>query len=408
MDAPATATPSPTPSPTQTPTATPSQPSQPSAPPVDSGSTDDASNPFTSQLDAAFEKGRSDLKPKDAKEVSKDPPRAKPEARKATPEPKVEQKPEPPKDAPREPKQLREELDRVNGKVHDYEAKIKDYEARGKDTEALQARLKDMEALQSRLEQRDKEFEAAQAELRALKRESSPEFKKQYLEPFQRTYDYAREVAGTMERADGQKADFDRDVAPIYELMKTSYGRAAQLAKETFGDELYQPVLGLASELVKQARIYERAFNEEQKNWQEKLKAEEGQRVQRQEQMKQAWNKLNEDLINSVEDYRDPADDAELAEARTKAIAVYDAAPRSEKEHLLKQAHIRHMVGSYQPLKLKIARLQAKLDEATAKLEEHKPRQPMADGQRRPGGTQPEKKSNSFDPAELMEVVSKA
>ncbi len=270
------------------------------------------------------------------------------------------------------PKALREELERVRGENATFKktsdelaAKIKDYEARGKDAEALKARL----------EQRDKEFNEMQGELRALKREASPEFKKQYDEPFNRAANQAERLMKRITKVDGEPATFD-EFAAVYQTSKVNYGRAHAAARELFGDDQAPAVMEQvrALEVLETAR--NEAFEQEKKGWEEREKQEKGRQVQVREQEAAQWKQINEDLQNSNEDYRDPVDDTELAGARAKGIELFDTRPESRQQHLLKSAHIRHRLGAYEAQKLQIARQTAKIAELEAAIEESKPRQP--------------------------------
>lgn len=373
---------------TMTPVATPAAPSTPSpapAAPSPAPSGGDPSHADThSALDAAF-----------AKADGNDAPQPKPEpvapaAVKPPTPPKAEPKPAAakPGDKPAEPKPdggpkaLREELERVRTENAAFKktsdelaAKIKDFEARGKDAEALKARL----------EQRDAEFNAMQGELRALKREASPEFKKQYEEPFTRAANQAERLMKRVTKADGTPATFDEFVS-VYQTSKVNYGRAAAAARELFGDDQAPLILEQVRELDRLETAKNEAFEAEKQGWAEKEKAEEGRKVQERENDSKLWAQINEDLKNSVEDYRDPVDDAELATARQNGLQVFDHQPRSKQEHLVKSAHIRHRLGAYEAQKLQIARQTARIAELEASIEDSKVRQPGAEPSKPSGG----------------------
>lgn len=368
-------------SPTPAPAAPTPSPSPAPATPQPSGSDD----PFERELESKIGGGEPASKtPEPAKPVEAKKPEVKPAAPAAA---KPAEKPvEPTKGGPKE---LREELERVRteakthaGKVSELESKIADYERRGKDAESLKARL----------EQIEKAHSESQAELRALKQEASPEFKKQYDEPLGRALQDTVEVVGTMTRVDDQKADFDRDVLPLFHLSKQNYGRAYAQAREMFGDDQAPAIMQHVSELRRLQSSRDRAFADEKKGWAEKQKADEGRRVQDREQQTALWKQVSEDLKNTVEDYKDPVDDAELATARATGLSLFDEKPKSQQEHLVKSAHIRHRLGAYEAQKLQIARHTARIAELEAKLEETKTRQPGADPQRPGGGAvaQPE------------------
>lgn len=347
------------------------------------------------RLEAAFSKSEFADAPEPKAEPAA-PAAAKPaEPKPSTPAKSAAKTPEvrPPaesKDTPKDgPKALRDELERVRTENATFKKtseemalKIKEGEARGKD----------MEALKARLEQRDKEFEAMQGELRALKREASPEFKKQYEEPFQRAANQAERLMKRIQKPDGTPATFD-EFASIYQTAKVNYGRAVGAARELFGDDQAPAVMDQVRELDRLETAKAEAFEAEKKGWEEREKAEQGRKVQEREQDAATWQKINEDLKNSVEDYRDPVDDAELAAARANGQSLYDHEPKSKQEHLLKFAHIRHRLGAYEAQKLQIARLTAKNAELEASIEESKTRQPGAEPRKPSGGpvAEPEK-----------------
>lgn len=290
------------------------------------------------------------------------------------------------------PKELREELERVRNeaktysqKVADYEAKIAEYERKGKDASALQARL----------DQIEQEHKAAQGELRALKREASPEFKKQYEEPMREAVEFAKEATLSLVRLDDQKADFDRDFAPIYQMAKQNYGVAAAKAREIFGDDQGPVLMSHVQSILNSERKYNKAFQEEQRGWEERAKQEEGARLQREHQAAAMWEQMNRDLVEKMDDFRDPVDDTELPAQRAAGIKYFDEfnalgrsknrTPEQQTEFMFRAANIRHRLGAYEAQKLQIARQTAKIAELEAAIEDGKTRQP-GDDPRKPGG----------------------
>lgn len=355
----------PSPSPNATPSPAPS-------PSPDAGDTQD---PFAMELETKFAKANADLSPN---EPAKPAPKA-PEAPATPPKPA----PQPPK-VEAGPKALREELDRTKAELKanaeakaSLEAKIKEYDSKGKDTESLLARLK----------ARDEEFEKLQGEIRALKQEASPEFKEKYETPFNRAADYATEVVKSILKTDGTPADFEKDFVPIYRLAGTNYGRAAAEARELFGDDAAPAIMDQVRELRRLEVQKNRAFEDEKKGWAEKQKAEEGRKVQEREHRSMLKKKVREDLRNSVETYRDPVDDKELAEARNKGYAIFDREESDPRTQLVKDEHIRHRVAAFGPNQLQIKRLQARNAELEERLAGSKGGQPNPDP-RKPGGTE--------------------
>ncbi len=364
-DAPASAAPPPTPAPAPAPTPA------PSPAPAPSGG-DATENPFA-ELDAKFKAaGEPGAQPAP---VAPKPAEAKPAE---TPPPKP-----PAADVQRTPKELRAELDRVRGEAKTaseakaaLETKIKEYDAKGKDTEALMARLA----------ARDKEFDALQGELRALKQEASPEFKKQYDEPFNRAARFAERMVGGMTKIDGTQAAFDKDFVPLYRL---PYNAAYSQAREVFGDEAAPAVMEQVRELQRLDFQRQEAFEEEKKGWEGKQREADGLKVQQTQEAKDVYNRVNTDLQNSVAEYRDPPEDKEASELRQQGYAIVDATPKDGRQAILKFAHMRQRVAAFGPNQLQIKRLTAKLASLEKQLADTKPRPPAPGGTRPTGGEKP-------------------
>lgn len=386
---PAPATPPPAPTQTATPTPTPAPaPSAPSTPAPDPSSDYDSKMEGLLGVEPAAPKPAASPEPPKA-DATKKPEPAKPAAAPAPAKP--EPKPEPAKPAAQGgPKELREELERTRTELKTHketsaqlEAKIKSYEAQGRDAEALKARL----------EQRDKEYEAMQSELRALKREASPEFKKQYQEPFDRAANYAAQIVSRLVKPDGTKADFDHDFVRVYQAAKSNIGAAYGMAREIFGEEQAGVVMNQVHELDRLDAVRATAFEDEKKNWAEREKQEEGKRVQQQAQMRELGQKVFNELRDANEDFRDPVDDKEMAEARQAGYALFHNNQESIQDKMVRHATIQHRAAAFEPLKLMVSRLRAENDQLMAQLEETRVRQPGEEPSK-PGGApvvQPEK-----------------
>jgi uncharacterized small protein (DUF1192 family) len=312
-----------------------------------------------------------------------------PPAAPAPPSPKAGEKPPEPTPAKpagevqRTPKELRAELERTKGELKTIadaktalEAKISQYESKGKDTDALRARL----------DARDKEFEKLQGELRALKQEASPEFKEKYDKPFERAARFAENMLKGITKVDATAADFDKDFVPLYRMpYNAAYGRA----RELFGEEAAPAVMEQVRELQKLDFARREAFEEEKKGWAEKQKEEEGRIVQQREQFADAWKRVNEDLQNTVAEYKDPADDKELSALRQQGIQIFDAPTKTPRELLWKNAHIRQRTAAYGPNQLTIKRQQATIATLREEIERLKGGQPNPDPKRVAGGAAP-------------------
>lgn len=278
------------------------------------------------------------------------------------------------------PKELREELERTRAEAKAnfeqrtaLESKIKEYEARGKDTDALVARL----------DAREKEFATLQGELRAARQEVSPEFKQKYEEPFNRAATFAASTINGLTKADGTAASFDNDFVPLYRLpLNAAYAQA----KEVFGDDVAPAVMQEVRHLKQLEYEKNLALEDEKKGWVEKQKQEEGRKVQERETWKSTFQKVDKDLRDSVEAYRDPVEDKEAAELRQKGYQIFDSEPKSAQQSMLKGAHVRHRVAAFAPNQLQISRLKAEVATLKQQLEASRPGQPNADGGR-PGGS---------------------
>ncbi len=316
-----------------------------------------------------------------AKSAATTPPAA-PKPAAATPAPKADAVA--PKPGTEGPKELRAELTRLqtelktrDEKIAATEARIAEAEKRGKDTEALNAVL----------EQHKKELEQARGELRAFKKEASPEFIERYKKPFDQAADNAERVLRTIPRADGTQADFKKDFSPLYYLAQENYVAAADKAAELFGERGGNRVMSMIDNLTEKNQVMETARAEEQKNWQERQKLEEGQRIQEAERAKANWAKINEDLAQSVEDYRDPVDDKEISAARAKGIELFDSQPRTQQEAMVKGAHIRHRLGAFGAQQLTIQRQIAEIASLKEQLAAHQDN-PPGDDIHKPGGAE--------------------
>lgn len=387
-DAPVPAAPPP-PQPTPAPSPTPS-PSPAPAPAASSGADDD----IVAQLDAAYKKADAPEPPKkpDAPAV---PP--KPAPAPVAPSPK----PSAPADDKRVPAQLRAELDRVNAEVaaknneltankqatSALEAKIKEFEAKGKDTEALMKRLED----------RDKEFDNLQSELRALKQETSPEFKKEYDEPFIQQAAWAAEYVNKLVKADGTQGNYEKDFVPLYWLgINSTIGQVRAKAEEIFGPGDAPEVVDFVKELVKKDRIKTNALEQEKANWKKNQEAADGARVEsnfkRSAQETELFAKVNADLQNSVEPYRDPIENTEATQLRQKGHQQFDAVverlkkPKSLQEKLTLGAHMRQRWAAFDTNQLTIKKQAEEIASLKQQLEDHKPKLPGSGGNSRPTG----------------------
>ena len=296
------------------------------------------------------------------------------------------------------PKELRAELDRVRAERDNFktqqaalEKRISEAESKGKDTAALAERA-------AKLEQTIAEREG---ELRMLKQEASPEFKDKYDKPFTEAAEYAREVVGQLTVTDDSGttriATWD-DFAALY---TQPYSKAIDQATAMFGNAA-QVVINHLTELHRLDSVRHRALKSERENAAVRMKDEEGKRVQSQEATAAALAKLQEELPQKFDAYRDPPEDKELSESRAKQFAIFDAQPKSPQQAMIKFAHIRQMVGAHKPLLIQNSRLKAEVARLQAELDGKTTKEPQS--HRRPGGTETAGGEETWEQAAAKEL----
>lgn len=322
---------------------------------------------------------------------------------KVTKEPVIEQKPTPeaPKETPKadvapkpvdkpkvvvqpkeEPRALREKLEAAHRERDEWSnkhktleqqhrelsAKIQDYESRNKDTTLLAEKLTDLE----------KRYNETQAALRAAKHEVSPEFKEKYDKPMEDAVAYAGAEISQLRLLDSegnptdQKAQMDKHFAALYQL---DYSEAKQRAKQLFGDDAtivmdhYRRIHGLERERGI-------ALKRESEEYQKREQEETVKQTREREAIAANWAKVNQELAEKVPDYHDDPKDEESVKLRNEGLQLFDAKPASWEQKLLKDSHIRHMVGAFAPLKLRLNRLEAENAELKTKLAERQKSEP--------------------------------
>ena len=295
--------------------------------------------------------------------------------------------------APGVPKELRAELDRVKielkTKSESYaalEAKIADYEKRGKDTDVLRERLTTLE----------QQMEAKDAEMRAIKQEASPEFKKKYDDPFNRLAERAKSVVEQIQIEDADTgATRQATWAEFTKLYNQGEFIATKEAKRLFGEDGAAVAMRYYTELHRLDDDRRIALDEEKKQWKEKDTAEQAKRVQSQQQIDEFWTKANAELQEKVEDYHDSPDDKELGEVRQKALAAFDAQPKDLKSRIIKDAHNRQRVAAFPVLKMRLDRLTKENADLKAELEGLRENPPGKGA--KPGGAGGAKPEESFE-----------
>lgn len=342
------------------------------------------------------------------------------DARLRLPEPTTkadDKKPEPPKkpDAqpPKEktvpefkmPKEFREnyektkvERDTLKTQLTELQTKISDYEKRGKDTEALLERVKTFE---KKLDEKD-------SEIRALKQEASPEFKKNYDEPFERRAEFAKsqverlqvivKPADEMNEAVTRPAVWD-DFRALYQMPPN---QAIVEADRMFG-KASSLVMGHITKLQEMDFERANALKAEKEQAKARQAEEDGKRVQQRQEFDATFKRVGDELAETVDGYKD-ADptDKELADLRTQGYQIFDAQPANQQQLIVKGAHIRHRVAAYGPNMLTIQRLKKQVGELEAKVKELTP--PPPGETRHPGGETITTSNESWEEGALKAV----
>lgn len=263
---------------------------------------------------------------------------------------------------------LKAEHEAVKTKIPELEAKIADWERKGKDTEALQGRLQAME----------KEKADLRAQLFVYNQTQDPAFIERYQKPFNEAADMARDEISTLEfKVDDEttrQATWD-DFAKIYRTMSPS--QAVTELRERFGPAA-DIAIGHYRELTRLARIKDRAAEDLRQNTEARMKEFEQRQAAEREQRTGLLGRVTKELQERVPEYHDDPADKEATAARNKGYEMFDSEPKTPREAILKDAHVRHRFAAYTPLRLKVARLEAEL----AKLKGSSNTNPDAD----PGG----------------------
>lgn len=370
--------PAPSPSTTPTPAATP-PPAQPSSP-----------NPFA-DIDAQFRKAAGEFAT-GAKPPEK--PAEKPKEQPKAPEPAKAATPEPPKPQGG-PKELRNQLSLLESQLKakeeshaKLEAKIKEIEGQGREVPALTERLSRME----------KDLAEREATIRALKQESSPEFKKQYEEPIERMAARAESVVKQMTVTDSAGNTRPAVFSDFAKLYAASEVNADEVAEQIFGERGGRVAMKYYNELHRLQQAKDDALQVERANAKANEEKEVAEQATRKEQIGKAWREINTELSES-EDYSLPPDDKELNDMQKQALSVYDSQPKTVQEKMVKDAHTRWRTAMYGVERMKRMRLEKENADLKKELEGYK-ETPPGDKLRKPGGgTQPKAEESWEDGA---------
>ncbi len=286
---------------------------------------------------------------------------------------------------------MRKEAQDASTSLQTLQAKIRDYEAKGQDTQKLVERQTILE----------KELEAARAEVRVIKQEADPKFVETYRKPFDDAAAYAKHVVEQLNVLDENKdplrqAKFE-DLQQLYNM---PINKASAVARSMFGDDS-QTIINHLNELHRLDYNYQNALRNERANAAQRAKEEEGKAVAAREQIKSAYERVNHDLAETVEDYRDQPDDKEATEMRNKGYAIFDHKPENIEKAVVKNAHVRQMVAAFFPMKLQITRLRQEVADLKGKLGHEKEAEPGKT--KHPGGAP----TTVVDPNESWEQAAR-
>lgn len=262
--------------------------------------------------------------------------------------------------------QLEKELSEASTAKLSLETKLKEFESKGKDTEGLLAQI-DVER---------KEKEALMADLRALRQETTPEFKEKYDKPFNRQAEFSKTRLNGLTKSDQTPFTWDGDFATLYQL---PYNKAYATAREMLGEDA-PIVMEQIRDLQKIDFERQQALGEEKTKWKERTNQdaaksaetkarEEKAKVEGQQKVRDLWKQVNTDYEASVDTYRvDPAD-KELVDARAKDLAILDADYGKDFQGGMKRnAHARLRAAMFSVNQAQIARLTKKNQELEAKV----------------------------------------
>lgn len=337
-------------------------------------------------LSASFKKA--DEAPKVTK--GKEPPPPKADA-----PPKADDKPLPEKPGQGDWKAFRENYNKMKADLEltskgkaELETKLQkqiaDYEARGKDTSALTERLDNLQ----------KEMDRIQAENRALKQETDPKFKEQWDKPFEREAARAeRDMQGINILKEVVDAEGNKSLEVVREatykddfvrLFRMNRAEALITARKLFGDQA-EIVTDHLKALWRMDDERAAALHEQREQWKTKQAEDDANEVKRKEHISRTQERVRKELGDAVEEYHDPADDKELNDARAQGYAIFDAAPKSLDQAIIKHEHVRHRVAAYEPHRIQIARLKHRIAELEAAQKEKE--EPTPGPTKKPGGS---------------------
>lgn len=294
------------------------------------------------------------------------------------------------------PKALREQLEK---KATELATVAKERDALKKQVQQFESKAPNDTKITEHIATLKKELDDTKQQLRAARREVSPEFKEKFEEPYNQAAGYAKSIVESLSvtQEDGtvRQGTWD-DFRALY---NQPLGKAFQIAKQMFGDAAPM-ITQQISELHKMAAQREVASKKEAEAWDRTEKENITRQNAEAEQRTAVWAKVNEDVLEKHPDFNEVPDDKELNELRSKSYQLIDMAFSNElrstmtpTQKITLDAQIRHRAANYPSQRLLNARLTHELTELKAKIEELQTQGPTkpkkAGGGDAKGSTQP-------------------
>lgn len=221
------------------------------------------------------------------------------------------------------PKWFRDEIAKKGVELSTAQTRIKELETRLESTSG-----QDVNALTQTLAAKDQELAQVREKLGSLQFTESPEFRKQYIEPFEQAYKYAasRVKSLPVTLADGtQRAATDSDFRAIYQQSKGNLSAAMKTAQEAFGDSA-QWVMGRVDELMRLEYAHDNALEGERSTWETKNKESVAKSAQQAEAHRAMLQKLHQDMVRQHPEYfGDDPQDPDGNAALKKGYEIVDA-----------------------------------------------------------------------------------
>lgn len=298
------------------------------------------------------------------------------------PEPNKEQDEAKPKDNDKDARTIKPKTE--GGKLREERDRIaKELEEVRKSKEELEAKLANPEKaeevtkLTERLAAIEKERDDARSEVMMLKQEVSPEFKKQYEEPFNREANRAavalKQLLVTSEDGTTRPGNWETDFTAIYNL---PYAEAADKAEALFGKHASR-VMKYYDTLHDLDDNYKEALTREKATWKETAAKKTAEETKQREAFTAAFAKAKEALTKKYSDrFADDPNDAEATKWLAEGRKMLEKPATTFQEHVAKAAAMELAVVAHPRLVYTISKLTKERDAALAKLKEYEASEP--------------------------------